>query len=164
MDKSLYRRIKSLHNKSLNAGRLCYTPGCENYAQNSHVLQKNGVLNNIAENGFIRQVDTDTKEGGVEFKKAGVNSTDIMAFPGFCNNCDTKIFLPIESESLDFSNYNHLLLFTYRAIVCELHKADAWLTCCDKIINDEWYEDYIKEFFTHQKINYNVRRNGFINH
>lgn len=164
MANSVYRRIKSLHNQALNAKRLCYTPGCENYSINSHVLQKNGVLNHIVENGFLMQVDTDTKEGGVGFKKAGINSTDILAFPGFCNNCDTKLFLPIESKGFDFNNYMHLLLFTYRAIVCELHKADTWLECCDEIINDKWYEADIREMFRHNKIDYTARRSGFINH
>jgi hypothetical protein len=162
--KHVINRIKALHNKALNAKRSCYTPGCGNYAQNCHVLQKNGILNHIENNGFIRQFDTHLKDGFAHhFKRAGINSTDIMAFPGFCNSCDTRIFLPIESKELDFNNYAHLLLFTYRAIICELHKADAWLSCCEEIISDEWYDSSIREDFKIHQTNYRVRRNAFAN-
>ena len=161
MNVKILSRIQALHNKALNARRICYTPGCTNYAQNSHILQKNGILNFIADNGFIRQLDSSSNNLILSFKKAGINSTDVMAFPGFCNSCDTKVFLPIESNKLDFDNYKHLLLYTYRAIVCELHKVDAWLTCCNKIAVDTWYDESIRNFFEDMKVNYQVIKNAF---
>lgn len=104
-----------------------------------------------------------SKEPSLHFKKAGIHATDVMAFPGFCNACDTRLFLPIESKSLDFTNKTHLLLYSYRAVVCELHKVDSWLMCFEEMKDDTWYDETLRNIFNDMLLVNKLRRNGFIN-
>jgi hypothetical protein len=100
---------------------------CSKTAINSHLLQKNGILDNLAENGHLIQLKPPDlfridKSGFVEFKTIGIDQG--ISYPLFCNAHDTAVFKPIESAECDFSSINTQLLFSYRALCAELRKKD----------------------------------------
>lgn len=114
--------------KTKNTKRICSVKGCEKTAINSHILQKNGILNCISEENHVRLLSHDFfKDNLVFFKRVGVN--EAFTFKGFCSEHDSEIFKPIENNEIDFEDYNNQLLFAYRTILNELVK---------KNINIEW--------------------------
>jgi hypothetical protein len=55
--------------------------------------------------------------GGPVISRLGISKAS--TFPGFCNNHDTKIFAPIETEKLEFGNKKQADLFLLRAYAYE---------------------------------------------
>jgi hypothetical protein len=113
--------IKNTNNKKWE----CLHPGCIQHAISSHLLQKNGILNNIVENHHLLQIKLNDlfkieKDGYMEFKRVGINQ--VVTFPLFCNHHDTQIFKSVEGDVIDFFNYTSQLLFSYRALCAELKK------------------------------------------
>lgn len=107
--------------------RKCLLDSCEEIAINSHLLQVNGILDNIMVNGHLYQIKANDyfkieKEGYLSLKKIGINNA--MSEFLFCNQHDTLIFKNIESENIDFYSYNSQLLFSYRSLCCELRKKE----------------------------------------
>lgn len=103
----------------------CLTVGCKNTSIKSHLLQQNGILNNIStdDNHLIemRMVDyVKSQRAMVELKKIGIKQA--ISLPLFCSSCDTNIFKPIESSVFDTSEYKTQLLFSYRSLCSELRK------------------------------------------
>lgn len=56
-DKKLNSLIDKFFSKCLDGQRNCIVGGCTENAINSHLLQKNGIINLIAENQHVRQVN-----------------------------------------------------------------------------------------------------------
>lgn len=106
----------------------CLHPNCGKDAINSHLLQKNGVLNNVAEDGHLYEVKSESifkfkaNEYPLKFIKKGIN--EAFSLPLFCNSHDTDLFASIEKGEIDFNLYSNQLLFTYRAICAELRKKE----------------------------------------
>lgn len=101
--------------------KTCYYPGCNEESINSHILQKNGILNKIAKDGHLWEIMVD--EYSTErfiFKRKGLNK--IFSFNCFCNHHDSSLFKQIESTTLDFTNYKTNLLFTLRTLYNEMFK------------------------------------------
>lgn len=117
---------------------------CSEDAINSHLLQKNGILNLISSNGHVIQLDSKgfflaDDEGILDVKLLGINKA--MSYPIFCNYHDTEIFSPIEKLELNLADYQSQLLFSYRALCSELTK---------KNINVETFETLkASNHFTH---------------
>lgn len=99
---------------------------CDSTSINSHLLQKKGLLSNLAPNGHLIEVKvTDPfkwKENSkpIEFKSVGINKA--LSLSLFCNHHDTNIFLPIESDGSNFETYESFLLLSYRTVCAELRK------------------------------------------
>lgn len=145
----------ALELKLINAfilqNRTCLFPGCTKSAINSHILQENGILNLIATEGRFMQQRRGTPFRPVEFHPAGVNTNEMFTFKGFCNAHDTSIFKEIESEMLDFENYKHQLLFSYRGLLNDLFKTQVLKDYFNKVIHHEDIADWRKEKFAYHR-------------
>ena len=124
----------------------CICDDCSEKAINSHLLMRNGVLNNVAEDGHLYELRSDAIQAfkpdklPVSFKKVGINQA--ISFPLFCNKHDTELFLEIEQGLVNFANYRHLALYCYRALLAEIRKKEIEL----EILNRE---SKSKELYTH---------------
>lgn len=104
---------------------------CQDCAIKSHVLQKNGILQEISvENHLIERVSTNPFEmdekGISDFKRKGINN--VYTFYGFCQTHDTEVFKPIETEkTLNLYNPNQQLLFCYRGLCQEIRRKEIAL-------------------------------------
>lgn len=118
--------LQSINKNILNKNWKCLHPNCENNAINSHLLQKNGILNQISENSHLFElVQNDyfkifNGEKALLFKRNSINK--IISHPLYCNYHDTSIFRNIEVGDKDFCNINVQGLFSYRALCSELWK------------------------------------------
>lgn len=119
----------------------CMYKACSEPSINSHILQKNGILNQIAPNGFIYEIkpkdvfsweNLDYKEL-TYFKKISTNKAH--SFPTFCNKHDTEIFKVIESHPIDFTNYNNKLLFAFRTLLSFMRKEEVVLEKQTRLYN-----------------------------
>lgn len=102
----------------------CYHFGCNETAIKSHILQKNGILSEIATDNHLRMLQFDFFKDGAPsfFKRIGIN--DAFVFKGFCQKHDSTIFAPIEQQEIDFSEYKNNLLFAYRTLLNERRKKE----------------------------------------
>lgn len=116
---------------------------CDELAINSHLLQKNGILSYIQDNGHIKQLKFNDiykskKENGIIISDVGLKKA--MTYKVFCNIHDTKIFKEIESKEIDLSNYRTNLLLTYRALCAEIIKKDIGIEYSTKIKNSSYFK------------------------
>ena len=117
----------------------CLIQDCDETAINSHLIQRNGILNNIVSNGHlieVKMVDAhkwNDKQLPFEFKTVGI--TKALSHKVFCNRHDTSIFKPIEDDNKDYKSYTAFILFSYRAVCAEIRK---------KMVNIELHTRVIK--------------------
>ena len=91
----------------------CFYPGCIDPSINSHILQHNGILSELEENGHVMQMEINPFDDDIHFfKKTGI--TKAFSFKCFCSKHDSELFKPIETKEIDFSIYRNNLLFTLR--------------------------------------------------
>ncbi|SFP02226.1 hypothetical protein [Prevotella sp. tf2-5] len=106
----------------------CQVDGCEEAAINSHLLQRNGILNNIAENNHLIEArPTDFFKWNaidcpIEFRQVGINQA--ISLSVFCDKHDTELFKKIEQGNLDFGDYETQLLLSYRVVCAEIVKKE----------------------------------------
>lgn len=106
----------------------CLCPNCQKAAINSHMLQRNGILDNVAENGHLYEVRIKdvyrriNEKEIVELKKVGIGQA--ISYPLFCNEHDSILFKPIEGKIIDFDDYHSQLLFSYRSLCSEIRKKE----------------------------------------
>jgi hypothetical protein len=118
---TLQQIIKNVNNLTWN----CLQENCNELAINSHLLQVNGILNHIIQDGHLYQIKNNDffeipKKGHMHFKKIGIKNA--ISEKLFCNKHDTNLFKQIECENINFHNYQNQLLFSYRSLVCEIRK------------------------------------------
>ena len=107
----------------------CLCPNCQKTAINSHLLQRNGILDNVAENGHLYEARIKkvyrriNEEEIVELKKVGIGQA--ISYPLFCSEHDSTLFKPIEGENADFDDYYSQLLFSYRSLCSEIRKKEV---------------------------------------
>ncbi len=117
----------------------CLINGCTATAINSHLIQQNGILNNISIKGHLielKMVDAYkwTKNiSPISFQRIGI--TQALSHKIFCNTHDTRIFEPIENSKTDFETYETFLLFSYRAVCAEISKKRLSIEKHNRIIN-----------------------------
>ena len=107
--------------------RLCLYPECKSHAINSHLLQRNGILNNVAEDGHVyemRVVDVYNRlyTEPMTLKKVGIRQA--ISYSLFCSRHDSVLFKPIEGKQIDFDDYQTQLLFSYRSLCSEIRKKE----------------------------------------
>ncbi len=111
---------------------------CTQQAINSHLLQRNGILNQLTENGHLMEIKSKdffqiTEGNSLEIKRIGIN--DAMSFPLFCNEHDTKIFKEIETSPINFDSYRTQVLFSYRTACSEIHKKQRAVEVHIRVVN-----------------------------
>lgn len=136
----------------------CYSPGCENNAIKSHIQQAEGPLRLIASSGKVVQLEYNYFSSRYRFKKVGIKDRngDVLTFWGFCEQCDTRIFFPIEQEGYDVYDYKNQLLHSYRGLLSELYKQDYNLKWYDLIFESNDLSEETKKRFRHTKIEQSI--------
>lgn len=127
----------------------CMCPNCNKEAINSHLLQRNGILNHITCDGHLYEVRQEgffkwQNNNPVTFKKVGIMQA--ISFPLFCSDHDTSIFKRIEGGRIDFDDYIGQLLFSYRALCAEIYKEK-----CNLIRIETWFENTEKQGYIEGK-------------
>ena len=118
--------LNNLFKKAIDKSRTCSYPGCNKTAINSHILQKNGILNSIQSSGHIRISESNFIDPNLfYFKRSGLNKS--FTFKGFCSKHDKIVFSAIEDFEIDFEDYNSQLLFTYRTVLNERYRKEVLL-------------------------------------
>lgn len=134
-EKDIRRIIQGYCQSAHRKLRKCIYPGCESIAIDSHLLQKNGILNLIARDNHVYHVGTEPfHEEKLLFQRIGINKA--FTFPGFCQKHDNDIFKDIEGKNIDFANYRSYLLFSYRILVNEYRKKEILIDWFTKNLND----------------------------
>lgn len=110
MEQSIAQSVE----KSVSASIICCTPKCPNLAiLNSHTLQKNKVLKSISSpNGLLYQTKI-TPFAQSTLKEINIKSAS--SFPGFCRECETKLFVKAENGNTEVNKEN-ILILTWRAL------------------------------------------------
>jgi hypothetical protein len=130
--------------KAINKQRVCYFQNCQELAIDSHILQRNGILNKISENGHVYALDYSiiSDNGTVKFERVGLAKA--MTFKGFCKKHDNDIFLEIENkDNINFNLYRVQLLFIYRNLLCELRKKEINIDFFEALLKEKIYRNYI---------------------
>lgn len=130
--------------KAIKEINICFHPNCNEKSINSHILQKNGILSSIAEDGHVTEMQINKyNETTHSFKKVGLNKA--FSFNCFCQTHDTELFKTIEIEDIDFSNYRNLLLFTLRTVYNEKFRKLVNVSMYESLINN--HSDLFDVFF-----------------
>lgn len=119
--------MKEVMKRAINESKVCWHPKADNktckidnsgkiIVSAAHSIQNNGVLSQIAEDGYVMSYALDKSEfEGTLFRK---NIASI--FWGFCNTHDA-IFSPIEIKPYIGTPEQHFL-FAYRGMAVSFHK------------------------------------------
>lgn len=139
--KEALRIMGQIHKNVQKKPWVCMCNDCTSPAINSHLLMRNGILNYVVEDGHLYELRSYSPEAlrkeqmPVSFKKVGVNQS--ISFPLFCNEHDTSVFLEIEDGGVDYTQYRHMALYSYRALAAEIRKKEIiierWKRITDSI-------------------------------
>ncbi len=127
--------IKNVKNKNWD----CLVDDCETNAINSHLIQQNGLLSNIAVKGHLIELKMSDaykwskNDSPYVFKLLGIRQA--LSYKVFCNEHDTEIFEPIEKTEKDLESYEAFLLFSYRAVCAEIRKKLMNIEQHNRIVN-----------------------------
>lgn len=112
----------------------CLHPQCSDNSINSHILQRNGILTPLIDDGFIMQMEINPYEDPPNFFKRK-SAKQAFAFNCFCSVHDDQIFKPIEVHPIDFELYENRLLFLVRSKYNEKFRKLVVLDILDKVIS-----------------------------
>lgn len=127
--------VNSYRLKAEKAKRKCFISDCKSTAIDSHILQENGILDQISEEGHLVEfIHSPFENNYIGFKKSGKNKA--FKFKGFCEYHDNLIFQEIEKKDYDLTNYHHLILFCYRVQVNEIRKKQVLNDWFNMILDD----------------------------
>jgi len=119
----------------------CATENCSGTAINSHLLQRNGILNSIAEDGHLVELRIkdafrwQNEHSPIEFKKVGIWSA--LSMPIFCSQCDSSLFKSIESQALNLFDYRTFVLLCYRVVCAEQRKKQQNVEIYERLLGAE---------------------------
>jgi hypothetical protein len=126
----------------------CIVEGCENSAINSHLLQRNGILNNISIDSHLFELKTiDPNRWNRDkpiFRLERVSERNAISLKLYCSYHDNDLFSLIENAPVNFDDYNNQLLFSLRVIDAEFRK---------KEINTEIYNRFLSSRSLDRHIN-----------
>ena len=131
--------------------RECVFPdqsSCSEKVIKAHSIQKNKILNYIAENGMVISSDMKKTLFTKEFEEIGINSAS--TFFGFCNYHDTNIFSEIENKEYAGSIEQNFL-HAYRACALEYVKKKVSVCFYKKAMKKYKYNPY--ELMFYKKLN-----------
>jgi len=114
----------------------------------AHSIQKNKILNRIAENGKVISSDMKKTLFTKEFEEIGISSAS--TFFGFCNYHDTNIFSEIENKEYAGSIEQNFL-HAYRACALEYVKKKVSVCFYEKAMKK--YKNNPYEWMFYKKLN-----------
>ncbi|MCB9809092.1 hypothetical protein H6776_01710 [Candidatus Nomurabacteria bacterium] len=128
-----------------NKKRVCMYRDCNEPAINSHVLQKNGVLDQVAENDHVIMLQENLYSENLgqahEFKPVGLNNA--YSFKGFCKNHDDQVFKEIEKDTeIVFTPYQQAL-FAYRSLCNELYRKELVYEMSGKLLREHMMDPFL---------------------
>jgi hypothetical protein len=139
---------------SIKKQRTCLYPDCNEKSVMSHLLQKKGILNQIAEDQHVCSYYTNPQTYESKFKRTGIN--DAFSFQGYCTKHDDLLFRTIEKGVIDFSSDTNKLLFTFRAIFNELRKKEVINDAFNKAVAAHTLEGLIDKNFLKEYVRQNT--------
>ena len=109
----------------------------------SHLLQRNGILTQLAENGRIWELREDDLFTGTPGQHDHyyfdlVHIKRAFTFWGFCQPHDHELFAEIETRAPDLDNIRSARLYSYRAFLNELQKIENNLDWCHPYFAHPW--------------------------
>jgi hypothetical protein len=145
-DKEIAHRISTMQKNANKAVRQCLYKGCNETAIISHLLQKRGIINSIAEQQHVYEISLNAfKKDFFAFNKIGLS--EALSYPGFCNKHDTELFKEVESGILDYKAYKTHLLLSYRALMIEKRKKEINIDWYNRILNARTLAPYLSNGF-----------------
>lgn len=149
----------SLFKKNKLKPRKCHFKNCKTDAiKYSHILQKNGILSNIAENNHLFQFSGKSlfEDGERRFQLKSIGINKVYSFPGFCKKHDNDIFKSIEkTNNIDFENGLTHKLFAYRTICNEIYRKEVMKDSFQELAQKKNYPLNLFAFFNSQYFNEN---------
>lgn len=139
--------IVQIYKNVLSKKRKCMIKECTNHSINSHFLQRNGILNLLANKGHLIEVKIKNpfyfkkNDTPVNFKKVGVNNA--LSIQLFCNHHDSSIFHTIENTESDLTTYKSFLLLSYRVVCAEIRKKEINIDQFTQIVQSKTLESTI---------------------
>lgn len=122
----------------------CCTSGCKNYAiKNSHALQKNKVLSYIADSSkrvFQTKISI-FPSGDIQkeiFRDVSIRSAS--TFPGFCSECENRIFNAVENPNAKLDIKNSLVLLWRAMCFIRFRRAQELKNRAGSIFSDSLYQ------------------------
>lgn len=146
---TIAKEVQRIDRKIRKSKFQCLYRSCHEYSINSHFIQRNGILSQIAiDNHFIELKQKDffkirKKEPFLEFKKVGIK--DGFSLPIFCKKHDSNIFSPIETREINFEKHESQLLVSYRTICAELRKKEIETFRFQQILDSPILQDLMDE-------------------
>ena len=95
---------------------------CKHKVSEAHSIQNKRVLDIMADKGHVFMLKPNLNFNTPpipEFKLIGIN--EATTFTGLCNNHDTELFRPIDTETISTDNLKHLFLLAYRSLFKTLY-------------------------------------------
>lgn len=129
----------------------CFYHDCSQKPIRAHSIQNNRILCQIARDGVVLKVGFIPTAHGLEIDLVEEGRGKASTFPGFCNEHDTKLFLPIESKEYMPGDLEQEYLFAYRALAKEHNTKQRALRVMEKAVNmrEREYEDVQHELGLH---------------
>lgn len=130
----IFERVKHRHWS-------CIEYGCNDTAINSHLLQRNGILNYVAEEGKVVMLILKSifgyknSDSFIKFQKLGLK--EALSHDVFCSQHDTNIFKEIEDGRIDYDNYRHCTLFCYRSLCAEIRMKEMEIEKYKLMLNSD---------------------------
>lgn len=129
--------IKNVHSKKWE----CIVDGCNEKAINSHLLQQNGILDNVSVDGHLIEYKTTDpftwKKDSPPFEMKRIGKKKAFSLPVFCKKHDTSIFKEIETLPIDLGQYRAQLLLSYRVVCAETRKKQVNVEQFNRFLNAE---------------------------
>lgn len=118
----------NIHRRVYETNLPCMCSNCGNLSINSHLLQKNGILSLITQNGHMYEpkignmFDSDFRKSPVQFKLVGTDQA--LSVHTFCKYHDEMLFSDMEKKGADISSCRSYLLLTYRTLCAEARRKE----------------------------------------
>jgi hypothetical protein len=137
----LSKLIANIHKNVRSKSWKCIADNCDMQSINSHLLQQNGILDNVTFNGHVVECSpTDMFswiKGAAPFNMKLRGKKEAFSIPLFCSHHDTVIFKEIETHPISLSSYRVQLLLSYRVVCAELRKKERAIELYNRILNAE---------------------------
>ncbi len=146
-DRIIQNEFGKIFERAKHSNWTCIEYGCKDAAINSHLLQRNGILNYVAEDGKVVMPCIKSifgykdSESLIEFKKIGLK--EALSLDVFCSQHDTNLFKEIEGGCIDYDNYRHCALFCYRSLCAEIRMKEIEIEKYKLLLNSDILNDNI---------------------
>ena len=95
---------------------------CKRKPSNAHSIQNAHTMDLLQRDGHVIMPREDFKlDSGPNIIFKSVSRHRASTFTGLCNYHDSEFFRPIDKETIDLKNKEHLFLIMYRSVIKEYH-------------------------------------------